>query len=88
MKIKAIIVTAAGITAEAITAIALWRMSDMQIQDVIVWSVLAYMLTEYAAALILEHWEIHVRVNIRRRNKGPQLYNLREYPEWQDRRRE
>lgn len=84
MKIRTIMAVAAGVAAEALTGIALWWMTKMQLHDIIAWMVVAYMAAVDAALWALDKWEIRIRASIRRRDDGPQIYDLRDYPEWAD----
>ena len=81
MKLKIVAITTAGLSAEILTAIVLWHFTKMQIHDVVAWGLIMYFIAALAVIWLLDRWELNVKVRIRRINR-PQIYNLKDYPEW------
>lgn len=87
MKIKTALAAMAGASAMTVTGVVLWIFTRMEVLHVAAWMLAVYAAVVAGVLLLVEKWDVTVRVRVRRRSDGPQLYDLRDYPEWREKER-
>ena len=85
MRIKIAVAVTAGIAATAIAGTLLWVFTSMELLHMAAWMLVVYAATVSGVLVVADGLDIVIRV--RHRSRGPQIYDLRDYPEWREKER-